>query len=341
MIDEVIVKLSKKSDLTSAEMEKAFDEIMTGLVETEKLKIFLKYLSEKGETVDEIVGATTSLRKYASIVTPKINKDLLDIVGTGGDKKSSLNVSTASAIVASAAGCIVAKHGNRSVSSSSGSADVLESLGVKINLTNKENEVLIDKIGLAFLFAQTHHPAMKYATSARKELGIKTIFNLIGPLTNPANAKTMLLGVYSQELARKYANVISKMNLKKCLIVSGLDGFDEISICDKTLIIEVNGSKIKEQIFDPRIIGLKLGNELDLIVKNANESANFIRAIFEGKETGAKKDVVLLNSGAAIYVNGIAKSIADGVSIARVVIDSGLASKKLAEFVKESNKVLG
>jgi anthranilate phosphoribosyltransferase len=335
MLEEIIDKIQQGTNLTKEEMENAFDNIMTGKVEKEELKLFLDKLSEKKETIEEITGATNSMKKYVSKVSID-NEDILDIVGTGGDKKNSVNVSTASSIVCASAGATVAKHGNRSVSSKSGAADVLEELGVNINLDHEKNEELLNKINIAFIFARTHHPAMKYAAEARKELGKKTIFNLVGPLTNPAFANRMVLGVYDKELAKKFANVLANLGIKKALVVNGCDGYDEITICDKTNVFEVENKEVKEYQIDPSELGINLAKEEDLVVNDAKESASKILAVFNG-EKGPIYDVIALNSAAGLYSFGIASSIKEGLEIAKDAIDNKKALNKLNELVKESN----
>lgn len=336
MIEEFKKKIDSGIDLTTNEMENVFDNIMTGKVETNELANFLDALEKKGETIDEITGAAKSMKKYVSKISLD-KKDVLDIVGTGGDKKSSLNVSTLSSIVCASCGATVAKHGNRSVSSKSGAADVLEELGVNINLNNEQNEMIIKNIGISFIFARTHHPAMKYAAEARTKLGKKTIFNLVGPLTNPANANRTVLGTYNKELAKKFAHVLKNMKIKKALVVSGNDGFDEISICDKTKVFEIENDKIKEYEIDPKDFGFNIAKEKELIVNDAKDSAQKIIDILNGKK-GSARDIIILNSAAALYAYGIAKDIKDGVNIAKDAIDSKKALNKLNDLIEETNK---
>jgi len=240
--------------------------------------------------------------------------------------------------VAAGAGCIVAKHGNRAVSSKSGSADVLEKLGVKIDLEAGKNALLIEKLGIAFLFAPCHHPAMKYAMPARKQLGIRTIFNILGPLTNPANAQTMLLGVFDLALAEKLAKVLANLGMKHVLVVHGLDGFDEISLCAKTKVFEVKEGMVEEYEIGPKQFGLERATEGELRVETPGQAAKEIRAILEGKMSGPKKDFIILNAGAGIYANGKAKTIAEGIEMARASIEKGKALKKLERLVEESRK---
>ncbi|MFH1587685.1 MAG: anthranilate phosphoribosyltransferase, partial [Candidatus Diapherotrites archaeon] len=317
MIMESISKVVEGNDLSREEARETFDEIMKGEATPAQIACLITALRMKGETVDEITGAAESMRDVVAEVMPNVKGELLDVVGTGGDKKNTFNISTASAIVAAGAGCYVAKHGNRAVSSGSGAADVLEKLGVKIDCNNEKNAELIEKVGIAFLFAPCHHPAMRHAIGPRKEIGIRTIFNILGPITNPANAKTFLLGVYDLELAEKLANVLANMGLKKALVVHGNDGCDEISISDPTTIFEVENGKVKKSEISPQDFGLERAKPEEITVKSIEESANAIQGVLSGEEKGAKRNTVLLNAGAAIYANGKAGSIKEGIELAK------------------------
>lgn len=336
-IEEATKRVEAGKDLSRSETKALFDEIMQGKFAAEQLAAFLKALAEKGETVDEIVGAAESMRAVVAQVKPRVKAPLLDIVGTGGDKKNSFNVSTCAAFVAAGAGCVVAKHGNRSVSSKCGAADVLEKLGVKIDLPAEKNSGLIEKIGIAFLFAPCHHPAMKYAMPARKMLGIRTIFNILGPLTNPAGAQTYLLGVFDAALAEKLAKVLAGLKVKRALVVHGTDGFDEISLCAPTAVFEVQKGKVKKFEISPEEFGFRKCGEEELAVSGADESAQAVMGILCGKEKGAKRDIVLLNAGAGIFANGKAKSIAAGIELAKKSIESGAALRKLEQLREESS----
>ncbi len=338
MIDSAIEQVSKGASLSREQAKEVFDEIMSGKAPTEKIAELLKALAEKGETVDEIVGAAESMRAVVAEVKPKVDAPLLDVVGTGGDKKHTFNISTAAAIVAAGAGCYVAKHGNRSITSKCGAADVLEKLGVKLECSNEQNAAMIEKIGIAFLFAPCHHPAMRYAMPARKQLGIRTIFNILGPITNPANAQTYLLGVFDAGLAEKLAQVLADLGTEHALVVHGNDGFDEISLCDSTTVFEVKGSSVQQYEISPEQFGFAPCSEQQLAVENVDQSAAIMRAILERKEKGAKRDVVLLNAGAAIYANGKAESIEEGIAKARESIGSGNALGKLQQLVEGSNR---
>jgi len=338
MIKEAIEKAGRGQSLSRQEAKRLFDGIMSGKVGTDELADFLKALAEKGESVEEIVGAAESMRSAAAAVKPKVKADLLDIVGTGGDKKNTINVSTAAAFVAAGAGCIVAKHGNRSVSSKCGSADVLEKLGVKIDLDHEQNARLIEKIGIAFLFAPCHHPAMKHAMPARKKLGIRTIFNILGPITNPAGAQTYLLGVFDPGLAEKLAQVLAGLNTKHALVVHGNDGFDEISLSAATTVFEVQGRKVKKYEVAPEQFGFKRCREEEVAAETVEENAEILKNILAGKQKGPKAGIVLLNAGAAIYANNKAASIAEGIEKAKKSISSGKALKKLEQLIEESRR---
>jgi len=338
MIKDAIASVVEGKNLSRAETREVFDEIMQGKASDAQIAALLVALRMKGETSDEIAGAAESMKAVVAKVQPKVKEKLLDVVGTGGDKKGTINVSTAAAFVAAGAGCIVAKHGNRSVSSKSGAADVLQKLGVKIELTNIQNARIIENIGIAFLFAPTHHPAMKYAINPRKEIGVRTIFNILGPITNPAGAQTCLLGVYDRKVAEKIAVSMAGLGVEKALVVNGDDGCDEISICAPTSVFEAANGKVKKYKINPKEFGFKKYSEKDVCVSGVDESASEIREIFEGKMKGAKRDIIVLNAGAAIYANGKAKSIKEGIQMAEKSIDTGAALEKLEMLVKESSK---
>tara|TARA_Y100000310_G_scaffold345709_1_gene468603 strand:+ start:6243 stop:7256 length:1014 start_codon:yes stop_codon:yes gene_type:complete len=337
MIVEATEKISEKKNLTKEEAKNVFDEIMKGESDHEQIVKLLLALNEKGESIEEIQGAAESMRGVVAKVNYSGEEDILDVVGTGGDGKSSFNVSTTSAIVAAGAGCIVAKHGNRSVSSKSGAADVLEALGVNIETSAERNSEILSKIGLAFLFAPKHHPAMKHAIGPRKEIGKRTIFNILGPITNPAGANTYLLGAYSEELAEKLAFVLAGLNTKKAMIVHG-SGFDEATLTGKTTIFEVLDGKVGKTEIKPEDFGLEPCKEEDLAVENAEESSEVIKKILSGEEQGAKRNTILLNAGIAIFANGKVFSIMEGIDKARGSIDSGKALEKLNALIEESNK---
>ncbi|HLC93066.1 MAG TPA: anthranilate phosphoribosyltransferase [archaeon] len=335
MIQESIKKVVEGKNLSRAEAKQVFDEIMRGEATEVQIASLITALHMKGESVDEIIGAVSAMREACSKVEYSGAGDVLDVVGTGGDGKASFNVSTAAAIVAAGAGCIIAKHGNRSVSSKSGAADVLESLGVKIDNTPEKNSQVLSKIGFVFLFAPMHHPAMKYAAKPRKELGFRTIFNILGPLSNPANASTYLLGVYDARLAEKLAKVLSGLGVKRALVVHG-EGYDEATLTGATMVYTVEKGKVKKSTFTPKQLGFKKRSEKEFIVNDPVHSARILMEILEGKEKGAKMDLVVLNAGLAIYANMKAKRIKEGIRMARESIESGSALAKLKELIRES-----
>jgi anthranilate phosphoribosyltransferase len=340
MIKECIAKVTECKNLSDEEAKAAFDEIMGGKATDAQIASLITALRMKGETVDEIKGAATSMMAAVAKVEVPDKDRLLDVVGTGGDKKSTFNISTCSAIVAAGAGCIVAKHGNRAVSGATGAADVLNELGVNIELTSEQNAALIRKTGLAFLFAPRHHPAMKHAIGPRREIGIRTIFNILGPITNPADSKTFLLGVYSLPLAEKLAHVLAGLHVKKALVVHGDKGEDELSISGPSTVFEVTEKGIKEYKVRPAQFGLKEYGGKEIVVESTADSAAAIKAVLEGREKGAKREVILLNAGAAIYANNRAKGIKEGVEMAAASIDSGKAMEKLNELIRESRHEL-
>lgn len=335
MIKEAISKIIEGKDLTKEESRKVFDYIMDGQATSAQIASFITALRLKGETIEEIQGAAESMRSVVAKVNYKGAGDILDVVGTGGDGKNTFNISTISSIVCAGAGCIVAKHGNRSVSSQSGSADVLESLNVNIETSSEKNSEIISKIGFAFLFAPKHHPAMKYAIGPRKEIGIRTIFNILGPITNPAAANTYLLGAYSKELAEKLAFVLAGLKTKRAFVVHG-SGYDEVALTGKTLAFKVEHGKVEKKELDPKDFGFETCKEEDLKVNNPKESAELIQKILKGEEQGPKRNVVLLNAGLGIHANNKAASFEDGIEMAKESIDSGKALEKLEQLIKES-----
>ena len=338
MIAELAEKVKAGENLSREETRNAFDEIMSGKVETEEIKELLIALRDKGETVDEISGAAESMRAVVAKVETDLGCPLLDVVGTGGDNKSTINVSTTAAIVAAGAGCYVAKHGNRSVSSKCGSADVLEHLGVNISTTPEKNAELIKKIGIAFLFAPVHHPTMKYAIQARKEIGTRTIFNILGPITNPAGAQTYMLGAFSLELAEKLAGVLAALETEHALVVYGNDGFDELSISAPSTVFEVRKGEIEKYEVSPEKFGFPLGKEEEVQAETIEDNAEAMMAILKGEEKGSRLNMVLMNAGAAIYANGLVESFEEGIAEAKKSIELGKALEKLEKLIEESNK---
>ncbi|MBI4707049.1 MAG: anthranilate phosphoribosyltransferase [Candidatus Omnitrophica bacterium] len=335
MIIEATGLLQENKDLSAAQMRQVMEEIMLGEAFTPQIVSFLAALNKKGETVEEIAAGVEVMRKFATRI--RADKDIvLDTCGTGGDKKGTFNVSTAVAFVAAGSGITVAKHGNRSVSSRCGSADILEALGVNIDLSTDRIEACLNKIGLAFLFAQNLHPAMKHAMPARKEIAAKTIFNILGPLSNPAGATHQLVGVYDYRLTQVLAEVLLRLETKSALVVCGKDGLDEITTTDKTFISELKSGKIRNYEISPEDFGLIRCRPEDLKGASAEENADMLTAILRA-EPGPKRDIVILNSAAAIYVAGKVDSIKDGIKAASVSIDSGSALKKL-ELLKEFSR---
>lgn len=338
MIKEAIGKLIKGNDLTEAEMVSVMEEIMTGTAEGAQIGAFLTALRIKGETVAEITGAARVMRdKSTKIETPGIEKtDIVDTCGTGGDGSMTFNISTAAAFVTAAAGVTVAKHGNRSVSSKSGSADVLRSLGVNVEASVECVEQCIQNAGIGFLFAPLLHGAMKYAAPVRQALGIRTIFNILGPLTNPAGAKCQLIGVYDPALTDLLALVLNNLGTKHAFVVRGEDGLDEITLTTETRVTELKDGSIKTYHITPEEFGFDRCAPEDLTGGESTENAEIILKIFNG-EKGPKRDIVLLNSAAAICAAGKVGSIAEGIAVAHGAIDSGEALEKLEQLKSITN----
>ena len=336
MIKEAIIKLSKKQDLTYAEAETVMDEIMSGQATPVQMSAYLTALSLKGETIDEITASAAGMRAHC--IKLLHNLDVLEIVGTGGDGSNSFNISTTSSLVIAAGGVPVAKHGNRAASSKSGAADVLEALGVKITLTPERSAEILKKINICFLFAQNYHIAMKYVAPIRKELGIRTVFNILGPLSNPAGANMELMGVYDQLLVEPLAQVMANLGVDRGMVVYGQDSLDEISMCAPTSVCEIRDGKFTSYEITPGQFGYERCEKGALTGGTPAENAEITKAILKGEEKGPKRQAVCLNAGAALYIAGKAASIEEGVKLAESLIDSGAALKKLEEFVEETNK---
>ena len=328
--------LIKGEDLTSSEMGILMNLIMTGKLSSAQIASCLVAMQIKGAIPNEIAAAALVMREHSHKVSVKDSQYLIDTCGTGGDSLQTFNVSTISAIVAAAAGAKVAKHGGRSVSSKCGSADVLEALGVNVNLDHKRLGQLVDTIGIGFMFAPNYHPAMKYVASVRKELEIRTMFNLLGPLTNPASTSKQIVGVYSKELTTTFAKVLQKIGSQHVLVVHGEDGMDEISITGKTFVAELKDNVVKEYTIEPSFFDLKTGSLEDIIVENSSHSKQMILDILSGRLSVAR-DITLLNAGAAIYISGLATSIKSGILMATEVIDQGKAMEKLNQLINLSN----
>ena len=336
MIKEAIIKLSKKQDLAYAEAEAVMDEIMSGQATPVQMSAYLTALSLKGETIDEITASAAGMRAHC--IKLLHNLDVLEIVGTGGDGSNSFNISTTSSLVIAAGGVPVAKHGNRAASSKSGAADVLEALGVKITLTPERSAEILKKINICFLFAQNYHIAMKYVAPIRKELGIRTVFNILGPLSNPAGANMELMGVYDQLLVEPLAQVMANLGVDRGMVVYGQDSLDEISMCAPTSVCEIRDGKFTSYEITPEQFGYERCEKGALTGGTPVENAEITKAILKGEEKGPKRQAVCLNAGAALYIAGKAASIQEGVKLAESLIDSGAALKKLEEFVEETNK---
>ncbi len=336
MIKEAISQLSKKQNLSSEIMEQVMDEIMNNEATEAQKAAFLAALAMKGETIDEITAAARVMRKHCEKFLN--DRDVLEIVGTGGDGSNSFNISTATSIVTSAAGVPVAKHGNRAASSKCGTADCLEALGVKIDISPEKSSQLLNDINICFLFAQKYHTAMRFVGGVRREMGIRTLFNILGPLANPAGASMQLLGVYSADLVEPLARVLSNLGVKSAMVVYGEDSIDEISMSAPTKVCEFrNGKDFKTYEITPEQFGFKRCQKSDLVGGTPKENAQILRDILDGKK-GAKRDAVLLNAGAAIYVAGMADDIDTGIGIAKDMIDSGKAKAQLERFIEQSNK---
>jgi len=334
-IREAIEKLVNRANLSEAETVDVMNQIMTGEASPLQVASFLTALRMKGETVEEITGAARVMREKAHRVNVG-SKMVLDTCGTGGDQKGTFNISTTAAFVVAGAGVAVAKHGNRSVSSQSGSADVLAALGVKVDAPKERVEECIAKIGIGFLFAPLLHEAMKYAVQPRRDIGIRTVFNLLGPLTNPALASYQLIGIYSGELVAAIAHVLKNLGSVRAMVVHGDEGLDEISLCGPTKIAELRDGAVKEYTIAPEQLGLKPCRLEDLHGGDAAQSAGIVREVLRGGK-GPARDVVLLNSGAALYVAGSAATVQEGLRLAAQSIDSGSARQKLDQLVQLTN----
>ncbi|MCM1216759.1 MAG: bifunctional anthranilate synthase component II/anthranilate phosphoribosyltransferase [Lachnospiraceae bacterium] len=336
MIGEAIIRLSKKEDI-GYEMAKAvMNEIMSGEATDIQKSAYLMGLSMKGETIEEITGSAEEMRNHALPV--EHDMDVLEIVGTGGDGSNSFNISTTAALIVSAAGVPVAKHGNRAASSRSGAADCLEALGVNISVEPEKAAKLLKETGICFLFAQKYHTAMKYVGPIRKELGIRTVFNILGPLTNPARANMQVMGVYDENLLEPMAYVLSNLGVKKGMVVYGEEKLDEISICGSTKVVAFHRGEYKKYLITPEDVGLQRGQAGDLLGGTPQENAEITRAILTGEERGAKRDAAVINAAAALFVAGKANGMKAAVKLAEETIDSGKALRKLEEFVEASNR---
>ena len=333
MIQEAIHKVINKVDLSYEEAESVMKELMSGEASQVQMATYLTALRMKGETITEITASATAMRSLGTHLEPDF--EVMEIVGTGGDEVGTFNISTTAAFVIAAAGVPVAKHGNRSVSSKSGAADLLESLGVNLTLSVEENKKVLDDTKMAFLFAQKYHPSMKNVGPVRKEMKERTVFNILGPLTNPAGATRQLMGVYDKELVEKLAQVLSNLGVKRGMAVCGSDGLDEITLTGPTHCCEIRDGELKSFDITPEQFGFTPCELSELIGGTPEENAKITEDILTGKETGAKRDVVLMNAGIALYLGkDDGSSMEDCVKEAAEVIDSGKAAAKLKEFVE-------
>ena len=333
MIKEAIYKLINHKDLTYEESLAVMGEMMDGTATQAQMGGFLTALRMQGETIDEITAFATIMREKGVKLHPE--RDVMEIVGTGGDEVGTFNISTTSAFVVAAAGIPVAKHGNRSISSRSGAADVLENLGAKMDLTAEQNETVLKKTDMCFMFAPVYHSSMRYAAPVRKELGVRTVFNILGPLSNPAAAKMQLLGVYDKDLAPALAQVLSNLGVTRGVAVCGDDGLDEITLTGKTYVNEIRNGEIISYTITPEQFGLK---SCDLSELTPKENAEITRRILTGEETGPKRDVILMNAGMSLYLGIDGITLAEGIEKAKEMIDSGKAYAKLQEFVKATQE---
>lgn len=340
MIREAIIKVVNKEDLTYDEAKATMLEIMRGETTPTQNAAFLAALSTKStraETIDEISGCAEAMRSLATPV-PHPGMEVLEIVGTGGDNAHSFNISTTAAMVIAAAGVKVAKHGNRAASSLSGTADCLEALGVNIRQDPDKCLEMLKEAGFCFMFAQQYHSAMKYVGPIRKELGFRTVFNILGPLTNPAKPEYFLLGVYDEYLVEPVAKVLASLGVKKALVVYGQDKLDEISISAPTTICELRDGFYRTSVIAPEDFGLVRGTKDEIVGSTPEENAQITRGILGGKIQGSRRGIVLLNAGAALYTAGKTASIGDGVKLAAEMIDSGKASETLKKVIEVSNR---
>lgn len=336
MIKEAISMLSKKEDLTEEMMEQVMDEIMTNNATDAQKSAFLMALAMKGETIQEITAAARIMRKHCERFLNDM--DVLEIVGTGGDGSNTFNISTMASLVTSAAGIPVAKHGNRAASSKCGTADCLEAMGVKIDLAPQRSEALLREINICFLFAQKYHTAMRFVGPVRKEMGVRTLFNILGPLANPAGASMQLLGVYSEDLVEPLAKVLRNLGVKKAMVVYGKDSIDEISLSAPTKVCEFKGDAFKTYEITPEQFGFKRCQKEELAGGGPQENARIAMNILKG-EKGAKTDAVLLNAGAAIHIASDGLTIEEGIEKAREVLESGKALEQLERFREKSREM--
>lgn len=338
MIIEAIHKVIKGEDLGFAAAKAVMGEMMDGTATHAQMGAFLTALRMKGESIAEITGSAMAMREKAIALNQEVH-NVMDIVGTGGDEVGTFNISTTTAFIVAAGGVPVAKHGNRSVSSKCGAADVLEKLGININITAEHSREILTEINLCFMFAQTYHSSMKHCAPVRREMGVRTIFNILGPLVNPAGANMQLMGVYDEKLVKPLAKVLSNLGVKQGMVVHGLDGLDEATLTTKTKICEIKEGVLSSYLLDPEELGLKLCTLPELVGGDSKENAKITRRILNGTEQGAKRDIVILNAALCLYLAGKAETIKSAIPLAQDLIDSGAAIHKLEDFVRLSNEV--
>lgn len=337
MIKEANLKLVSGCDLTYEESKQVMEEIMTGTATQAQMAAFLTALRMKGETIDEITACAEVMRRKALHVNHE--SDVMDIVGTGGDGTGTFNISTTASFIIAAAGIPVAKHGNRSMSSKSGSADCLENLGVNISISPEQSEKVLKDTNLCFMFAQGYHSSMRYVGPVRREIGIRNIFNVLGPLTNPANASLQITGVYSESLVEPIARVFANLGVKRGFVFHGNDGMDEVTVTSATKVCEINGGNFKTYDITPEQFGLGIYEMRELIGGDGTENAEITKKILNGELKGAKRDITVLNAALGLYAGGKAESINDGVKLAQEIIYSGKAYEKLIQFAMATNNV--
>ncbi|HET9938665.1 MAG TPA: anthranilate phosphoribosyltransferase, partial [Gaiella sp.] len=337
MIADALARIADGRDLTRDDARAVMDEVMRGEATPAQIGGLLVGLRAKGETVDEITGFAEAMREHVVPVRPT-RTPLVDVVGTGGDGARTINISTAAAIVAASAGAGVAKHGNRAASSACGSADVLEALGLVLELPPERIAASIDEHGFGFMFARAHHPAMRHAAPVRQELGTRTVFNVLGPLANPAGARDGVFGVYAPALARTYAEALAGLGARRALVVHGAGGVDELTPSGPSLVVEVSDGRITEWQLDPATLGLAASEPAELRGGDAAENAAAIRRVLDG-ERGGRRDAIVLNAGAALVAAGVAETFQDGVATAAAAIDDGAAGAVLVRLVEFSNAV--
>lgn len=336
MIKEAIVKLLNKEDLPAETVEQVMDEIMTGHASQVLVASYLTALEAKGATIEEITASAKGMRKAGTQL--KHRDTVFEIVGTGGDRSNSFNISTTASIIIAAAGVKVAKHGNVAATSRSGSADCLEALGVKINLEPEQMEQVLEECGMCFLFAQKYYSAMKYVGPVRKELGIKTVFNILGPLSNPAAAEIQVMGVYDESLVEPLARVLFKLGVKRGMVIYGTDRLDEVSVGAPTRICEFEDGNFKSYTISPADFSIRTADRSEIIGGSGEENARITLGILKGEIRDARRDVILMNAGCGLYAAGKAHSIAEGIKLAEELIDSGKALAKLNQFITATNK---